>query len=181
MRYSSRPASVIALTFKAIPLTLRTRTLRRFPVQRTRRAGFSLLEILVVLAIITLIAAVVGPRLFTQLDRSKTTTARLQIRSLEAALETMRLDIGRLPTEQEGLNLLMQADSAQVSGWSGPYLDKALPADPWARPYVYVAPAANATGAPGAPEIRARVVSYGADGQEGGEGVNADVSSDQAR
>ena len=150
-------------------------------VSRSGRAGYSLLEILVVLAIIALIAAVVGPRLFAQLDRSKTTTSRLQIRSLEAALETMRLDIGRLPTQQEGLNLLMQADPAQVPGWSGPYLDKALPSDPWARPYVYVAPAAAATGAVGAPEIRAKVVSYGADGQPGGEGVNADVDSDQAR
>lgn len=157
----------------------------RIPVRRSRlvrkRSGYSLLEILVVLAIIALIAAVVGPRLFAQLDRSKTTTARLQIRSLEAAVETMRLDIGRLPTQQEGLALLMQADPAQVPGWSGPYLEKALPSDPWARPYVYVAPSAEATGAVGAPEIRARVISYGADGQEGGEGINADVNSDQAR
>jgi len=159
----------------------RQRSLVRPALKRRTREGYSLLEILVVLAIIALIAAVVGPRLFAQLDRSKTTTARLQIRSLEAALETMRLDIGRLPTDQEGLGLLMQADATQVPGWSGPYLDKALPSDPWARPYVYVAPAANATGAPGAPEIRARVLSFGADGAEGGEGVNADVNSDQAR
>lgn len=145
------------------------------------RAGYSLLEILVVLAIIALIAAVVGPRLFAQLDRSKSQTARLQVRSLEAALETMRLDIGRLPTEQEGLGLLMEADPQSVTGWYGPYLDRALPADPWGRPYIYVPPAADATNAPGAPEVRARVVSYGADGQEGGQGVNADVNSDQAR
>lgn len=156
-------------------MTLRT----RFRRSRQAQAGYSLLEILVVLAIIALIAAVVGPRLFAQLDRSKTTTARLQIQSLEAALNTMRLDIGRLPTEQEGLGLLMQADPAQTPGWSGPYLDKALPPDPWGRPYVYVAPPATADGTPGAPEARPRVVSYGADGQEGGEGVNADVSSDQ--
>ena len=143
------------------------------------RAGYSLLEILVVLAIIALIASVVGPRLFAQLDRGKTTTARLQIRSMEAALETMRLDIGRWPTQQEGLALLMQADPAQVAGWSGPYLDKALPSDPWARPYVYVPAPAEATGAIGAPDARPRVMSYGADGQEGGSGVNADVTSDQ--
>lgn len=165
----------MARRFRPHPFSAPVRT------SRAARAGYSLLEILVVLAIIALIAAVVGPRLFAQLDRSKTTTARLQIRSLEAALETMRLDIGRLPTEQEGLTLLMQADPAQVPGWSGPYLDKALPSDPWARPYVYVAPGANATGAVGAPEIRAKVVSYGSDGQPGGEGVNADVDSDQAR
>ncbi|MBN9479318.1 MAG: type II secretion system major pseudopilin GspG [Bordetella sp.] len=146
---------------------------------RKARAGYSMLEILVVLAIIALIAAVVGPRLFTQLDKSKTQTARLQIRSLEAALETMRIDIGRLPTEQEGLALLMRANPEQAPGWSGPYLDKDLPPDPWGRPYIYVAPAAATAGAPA--ETRARVISYGADGQEGGEGVNADVSSDQAR
>lgn len=144
---------------------------------RNRRSGYSLLEILVVLAIIALIAAVVGPRLFAQLDRSKASTARLQVRSLEAALETMRLDIGRLPTETEGLGLLVEADPATVTGWYGPYLDKALPADPWGRPYVYVPAPANATGAPGAPSVQAKVISYGADGQEGGEGINADVTS----
>lgn len=161
--------------------TLKTFARARGSCSKPARPGFSLLEILVVLAIIALIAAVVGPRLFAQLDRSKTTTARLQIRSLEAALETMRLDIGRLPTEQEGLDALVQADPSQIAGWAGPYLDKALPADPWARPYVYVPPPADATGAPGAPDARARVISYGADGAEGGEGVNADVNSDQAR
>ena len=135
------------------------------------RSGFSLLEILVVLSIIALIAAVVGPRLYAQLDKSKSQTARLQIRSLEAALDTMRLDIGRLPTEAEGLNLLVQGDEAQVPGWAGPYLDKALPNDPWARPFIYVAPTEGS-------DNRARVVSHGADGQEGGTGVNADVSSD---
>lgn len=151
---------------------------------RTVRAGYSLLEILVVLAIIALIAAVVGPRLFAQLDRSKTTTARLQIKSLEAALDTMRLDIGRLPTEQEGLALLVKGDSKEVAGWYGPYLDKELPSDPWGRPYIYVAPPKEAAGAPAGAEpvdARAKIISYGADGVEGGQGVNADVSSDQAR
>lgn len=152
---------------------------RRRNSSHIARAGFSLLEILVVLAIIAMLAAVVGPRLFAQLDRSKTTTARLQIRSLEAALETMRLDIGRLPTEAEGLPLLMQADPQQIAGWSGPYLDKALPSDPWNRPYIYQPPSSAADGTPGAPEARARVISYGADGQEGGQGVNADITSDQ--
>lgn len=145
------------------------------------RAGFSLLEILIVLAIIALIVAVVGPRLFAQLDRSKTQAARLQIRSLEAALETMRLDIGRLPTEQEGLALLIKADPQAVAGWYGPYLAKDLPADPWNRPYIYVPAPAGATGAPGQASGAAKVISYGADGTEGGEGVNSDVSSDQVR
>jgi len=160
-------------------------TLRKGPADR--RAGYSLLEILVVLAIIALIVAVVGPRLFTQLDRSKTTTARLQIRSLEAALETMRLDIGRLPTTEEGLTLLVRADPAAVSGWYGPYLSEALPNDPWGRPYIYESPTASAgagtvlasDGALQGPagETRPKVISYGADGTVGGEGVNADVTS----
>lgn len=162
----------------AVQIQTPNRSMSRRVANSRRRSGFSLLEILVVLAIIALIAAVVGPRLFAQLDRSKTTTAKLQIQALESAVETMRLDIGRLPTEQEGLGLLMQADPAQVPGWSGPYLDKALPADPWARPYVYVAPPATADGSVGSPDLRARVTSYGADGTVGGEGVNADVTSD---
>jgi general secretion pathway protein G len=141
------------------------------PKISSRRSGFSLLEILVVLSIIALVAAVVGPRLFSQLDKSKAQTARLQIRALESALETMRLDIGRLPTQEEGLDLLMQGETGQVAGWSGPYLDKSLPVDPWARPFVYVAPVEGG-------DNRARVISYGADGQEGGEGINADVTSD---
>lgn len=158
------------------------RTIRH---RRDSRAGFSLLEILVVLAIIALIAAVVGPRLFAQLDRSKVTTARLQIRSLEAALETMRIDIGRLPTSAEGLNLLSQADAQSVPGWYGPYLDKGVPPDPWGRPYVYQAPSEAGADADapanGDQAQRARVLSYGADGTEGGQGVNADITSDQAR
>ena len=74
----------------------------------------------------------------------------------------------------------MQGDPEQVAGWAGPYLDKTLPSDPWNRPYVYLPPsAATADGVIGAPESRARVMSYGADGQEGGEGANADITSDQ--
>ncbi len=168
-------------SFRRILSSLSRRRSGRVSGRLAVRSGYSLLEILVVLAIIALIAAVVGPRLFAQLDRSKTQTARLQIRSIEAALQTMRLDIGRLPTEQEGLQLLMQADVNQTPGWSGPYLDRSLPSDPWGRPYIYAPPPATADGSPGAPESSPRVLSYGADGQEGGEGANADVSSDQAR
>lgn len=164
------------MQFRIQPLIARLR--RDRGAGRPARAGYSLLEILVVLAIIALIAAVVGPRLFAQLDRSKTTTARVQIRALEAALDTMRLDIGRLPTDQEGLDLLIRANDGQAPGWAGPYLDSgAVPADPWGRPYVYAAPAQGADDATGAAGARARVVSLGADGQEGGEGVNADVTS----
>ena len=160
-------------------MTFRLQNRLRKPLLRANREGFSLLEILVVLAIIALIAAVVGPRLFAQLDRSKSTTARIQARAVAAALDTMRIDIGRLPTQQEGLNLLIQGDPAAVPGWQGPYMES-LPSDPWGRPYVY-APPAEASGAAPSGGGAARVISYGADGQEGGTGVNADVSSDQPR
>ncbi len=131
------------------------------------KRGYSLLEILIVLAIIGLIAALVGPRLFAQLDKSKVTTARVQVRALETALDTMRLDIGRYPSGQEGLNLLVKADPQAVTGWAGPYLSGALPKDPWGHPYVYE-PSADGQKAP-------EVYSYGSDGKAGGTGNAADV------
>jgi general secretion pathway protein G len=139
------------------------------PIRRRlhKKAGYSLLEILIVLAIIALIAALVGPRLFAQLDRSKVTTARVQVRALETALETMRLDIGRYPTQAEGLELLVKADARSVAGWSGPYLSGGLPKDPWGHPYA-MQPAPDAEHAPG-------VLSYGSDGKPGGEGNAADI------
>ena len=143
------------------------------PAARRRhraKAGYSLLEILIVLTIIALIAALVGPRLFAQLDRSKQTTARVQVRALETALDTMRVDINRYPTREEGLALLMQADTRTVTGWAGPYLGGALPTDPWRRPYVYEPPKAEGE--------QPVVLSYGADGKPGGAGNSADVRND---
>ena len=90
--------------------------------RRSAKAGYSLLEILIVLAIIALIAALVGPRLFAQFDKSKVTAARVQVKQLASAVETMRLDIGRYPTASEGLALLNAAPSGAVANWSGPYL-----------------------------------------------------------
>lgn len=139
---------------------------RRRAARRTK-GGYSLLEILIVLAIIALITALVGPRLFAQLDRSKTTAARVQVKALETALETMRLDIGRYPTAAEGLALLSQADPKSVAGWYGPYLSGGLPVDPWNRPYVYEAP--------DAPSAEPKVMSLGSDGKAGGAGSAADV------
>lgn len=144
--------------------------LRAAQPRRHGERGYSLLEVLVVLSIIALIATFVGPRLFAQLDRSKATSARIQIQSLTSALETMRLDIGRYPSNDEGLKLLVEAPSQDDAGaWRGPYLDAVVPADPWGGAYVYEAPA----------EIdgRPRLISYGADGKPGGEGSAKDVAT----
>ncbi|HEX3918734.1 MAG TPA: type II secretion system major pseudopilin GspG [Caulobacteraceae bacterium] len=145
---------------------------RRRRAALAAKAGYSLLEILIVLAIIALIAALVGPRLFAQLDHAKVTTARVQTRSLESALQTMELDIGRYPTESEGLNLLVTGDRKSVAGWNGPYLSGNLPNDPWGHAYVYDPPADAAHGP--------KVHSLGSDGKPGGTDNAADIYSDAA-
>ena len=131
--------------------------------------GFTLLEMLVVLVIIGLLASLVGPKLFTKVDSSKVTTAQTQVKMLKGALETLRLDLGRFPTESEGLALLnaVPADEKLRARWRGPYLDEALPPDPWGNPYQYSVPGANSQ--PFA------LYSLGADGKRGGEGFDADV------
>ena len=134
-----------------------------------RNLGFTLLELLVVLVIIGLLASLVGPKLFGKADAAKVQTAQTQVRMLKGALETMRLDISRFPTDAEGLALLNTApkDEAITARWKGPYLDDAVPPDPWGRPYQYSVPGAN--GQPMA------IYSLGADGKRGGEGNDADL------
>lgn len=136
-----------------------------------RNAGFTLLEMLVVLVIIGLLASLVGPRLFSQVDQSKIQTAQAQVKTLRSAVEMMRLDLGRLPGEQEGLRLLTTApaDPAAAARWRGPYLDGELPADPWGNPYQFSVPGAN--GQPFA------LYSLGADGRRGGDGDAADLGT----
>lgn len=137
---------------------------------RTRaQRGFTLLEMLVVLVIIGLLASLVGPKLFTKVDSSKVQTAETQIKMLKGALETMRLDTSSFPTSEQGLKSLNTApDDAKLrSRWKGPYLDEAVPDDPWGNPYQYRTP-----GPDGRPFY---LFSYGADGKEGGEGIDADI------
>lgn len=131
--------------------------------------GFTLLEMLVVLVIIGLLAGLVGPRLFSRVDQSKITTAQTQVKMLRAAVESLRLDIGRLPTPDEGLELLGRppADAALAARWRGPYLSDVLPRDPWGEPYQYSVP-----GAGGQPFA---LYSYGADRKLGGEGDAQDL------
>jgi general secretion pathway protein G len=137
---------------------------------RRGERGYSLLEVLIVLAIIAMIAAFVGPRLIAQLDRSKVTAAKVQMRALSAGLQTMRMDLGRYPSQGEGLEALVarpEVDADLGEAWNGPYLDGALPKDPWGRAFVYAPPVEES----GAPVLR----SLGADGREGGEGLAADI------
>lgn len=135
----------------------------------TKVHGFTLLEMLVVLVIIGLLAGLVGPRLFSKVDQSKVTAATTQVKMLRGAIESMRLDIGRYPTPEEGLALLSKApsDAAVAARWRGPYLDGALPEDPWAHPYQYAVP-----GADGQPFA---LYSLGVDGKRGGSGDAADI------
>lgn len=136
--------------------------------RRRAQAGFTLLELLVVIVIIGLLAAYVGPKYFSQLGKSEATVARAQIEAFEKSLDTFRLDVGRYPTTEEGLAALMTAPASAGAKWNGPYLKKGVPQDPWGHPYQYRAP-----GARGEYEI----VSTGKDGQPGGTGDNADIAS----
>ena len=133
-----------------------------------RHQGFTLLELLVVIVIIGLLAAYVGPKYFSQLGKSEVTVARAQIEAFEKSLDTFRLNVGRYPTSEEGLNALMTAPPTAAAKWNGPYLKKGVPADPWGHAYQYRAP-----GTKGEYEI----VSLGKDGQPGGAGEGADISS----
>jgi general secretion pathway protein G len=139
--------------------------LRREP---ERGSGFTLLELLVVVAIIGLLAAYVGPRYFGQVGKSEQALARAQIDSFQKALAAYRLDVGRFPTTEEGLGAL-SAMPGGATRWSGPYLAKAAPPDPWGRAYVYRAPGARAD---------YELVSLGKDGQPGGTGDAADVAAE---
>ncbi len=135
-------------------------------------AGYSLLEILVVLAIVGMLGALVGPRLFAQLDRGKITATKAQARNLQTALDAFRLDVGRYPTQQEGLTALLTAPQNLDGRWQGPYIEGGvLPQDQWAADYVYKAPELDANGRP----LRPKIISFGADGVEGGSGLNADI------
>jgi general secretion pathway protein G len=145
--------------------TQHSRRLRPF---RHGERGFTLVEILVVITIIGLIMALVGPRVLNYLSESKAKAAKIQIESFSTALDLYFLDVGRYPSSSEGLAALVQRPGG-IQTWNGPYLRSAtVPNDPWNRPYIYRSP-----GEHGAYDI----ISYGADGQEGGSGSAADVVS----
>ena len=139
---------------------------RQRTFQARSAAGFTLLELLVVVTIIGLLAAYVGPKYFSQLGRSEQGVAKAQVEAFARALDTYRLEVGRYPTTEEGLNALL-SKPAGAARWNGPYRQKAVPDDPWGHPYLYRSP-----GVSGDFEI----TSYGKDGQPGGTGDAADVT-----
>jgi len=129
--------------------------------------GFTLLELLVVVVIIGLLAGIVAPRYFGQVGKSEVNVARAQLDALEKALDQYRLDVGRYPSTELGLKALVERPASEPK-WSGPYLRKDVPPDPWGKPYVYKLP-----GEKGEFDL----LSYGKDGQPGGTGENADLTN----
>ena len=137
-----------------------------WPDTPSHSRGFTLLELLVVIAIIGLLAAYVGPKYFSQVGKSEQGVARAQVEAFGKALDAYRLDMGRYPSTEEGLQALVERPGSAAK-WNGPYLQKAVPQDPWGRPYQYKTP-----GTKGDFDL----MSHGRDGQPGGAGDAADVS-----
>ncbi|MGA2148871.1 MAG: type II secretion system major pseudopilin GspG [Bryobacteraceae bacterium] len=132
------------------------------------QAGVTLIEMLVVVTIIGLFVALVGPKLWSNVDKAKITQARAQIENFMGALGTYKLDNGNFPTTEQGLAAL-RVKPGDADNWNGPYMPKDVPKDPWNHDYVYKFPGDHGD----EPDI----ISYGADGQPGGDGINADIVS----
>lgn len=130
------------------------------------RKGFTLVELLVVMAIIAMLAALVAPKVFPKLGKGKQSAAKAQIELLGQALDQLRLDTGRYPSTQEGLGALMT--NPGIDGWEGPYLKKSVPNDPWGKPYNYQQPGTHG---------EYDLATNGRDGAPGGEGEDKDVTS----
>jgi general secretion pathway protein G len=133
----------------------------------SRPSGFTLLELLVVMVIIGLLAGFVAPRFFAQIGKSETKAARAQLDALEKALDQYRLDVGRYPGTEQGLVALVERP-AGLTRWSGPYLKKSVPQDPWGHPYLYKSPGDHG---------EFDLLSHGKDGQPGGTGEAEDITN----
>lgn len=146
----------------------------RFRSRVRLRSGFTLLEMLVVLVVLGLLAGLIGPQLFGRVGEAKTTTARTQMELIGVALDSYRLDNGNYPVTAQGLDALNTRPTRQPApmNWRGPYLRKAVPQDPWGKPYIYAAPSRGGEGY----ELR----SLGRDGVEGGTGEDADLGGPPA-
>ena len=137
-------------------------------IKNDKQAGFTLLELLVVLGIIAMLAGIVGPQVMKHMGESKTKAAKVQIEDLSATLDMYKLDAGSYPTTEQGLQALIEAPDT-AKHWNGPYLSKAkIPLDPWQNEYHYVSPGEHG---------RFDISSLGADGKEGGTGEDQDIVS----
>jgi general secretion pathway protein G len=136
--------------------------------RRSGQAGITLIEMLVVMTIIALFVALVGPSMFKKSDAARVTAARAQIHNFETALGAYKLDTGVFPTTEQGLHALREKP-ADLNQWAGPYMPQDIPKDPWGHDYTYRYPGEHGD----EPDI----TSYGADGQAGGDGLNADIVS----
>jgi len=137
-------------------------------IKNNKQAGFTLLELLVVLGIIAMLAGIVGPQVMKHMGESKTKAAKVQIEDLSATLDMYKLDAGTYPTTEQGLQALIEAPDT-AKHWNGPYLSKAkIPLDPWQNEYHYVSPGEHG---------RFDISSLGADGKEGGTGEDQDIVS----
>jgi general secretion pathway protein G len=145
----------------AMEVSLSQRTFSRI------ESGFTLLELLVVVAIIGLLAGYVGPQFFGQMGKAEVKVARAQIVALEKALGHYRIDVGRYPTAKQGLAALVKKPSGEVK-WAGPYLQKDVPPDPWGKPFIYKAPGEHG---------EFDLYSHGRDGRHGGSGEDADITN----
>ena len=130
--------------------------------------GFTLVEVLIVMVILGLLAALVGPALFKHEGKSRWKTAKLQMSNFEAAIDIYRLDTGKFPKTEQGLNALRTAPAGMEKKWDGPYLPKSIPLDPWGNPYEYKCPSNHGD---------YEIISYGADGNPGGEKLDMDIVS----
>jgi len=137
------------------------------PRSRLGEAGFSLLELLVVMVIIGLLVSYVGPRYFSQIGKSEVKAVRAQIDGFEKALEQYRIDTGRFPNSEQGLGALFTKPNNEPK-WAGPYLKKAPPPDPWGNPYQYKSPGEHG---------EFDLFSFGKDGRAGGSGEDADITN----
>jgi general secretion pathway protein G len=134
-------------------------------MRNRNNGGFTLIEIIIVVIIMSLIATLIVPRLFKKVESSKQRIAKTQIVLIENAIKMFKLDTGRYPATEEGLKALMEKP-AGTTNWDGPYLEKGIPKDPWSRDYLYVYPGKK---------YIFEITSLGADGKEGGEGENRDI------
>ena len=137
-------------------------------MERSRQRGFTLIELMVVVIIIGLLAAFVAPKIFHRVGESRIVAAKNQMAALEDALDMFYVDTGHYPSTEEGMAVL-NTKPENINHWKGPYLKKKVPKDPWGNDYVYKSPGGDGRDYD--------IICYGADGQEGGEGDNADINS----